>query len=103
MPAQPPAQIAFDLIDEPRVVVVEFLSHAITDPSHAEELGRQLGSLVRPDLPKRLLLDFRKVRSLSSTAFGALISFILKVKKEGGQVIICSMDEFVRFSADIIR
>ena len=28
---------------------------------------------------------------------------MLKVRKAGGQVLICNMDEFVRFGADIIR
>ena len=33
------AHIAYELIDEaePKVVVIEFLSRAITDPSHAHE------------------------------------------------------------------
>jgi len=99
------AHIAFELIDEahPQLVIVEFLSHAISDPSHAAELSQQLASLIRPELPKQFVLDFHNVRLLSSTAFGALVSFILKVRQAGGQVKICNMDEFVRFGADVIR
>jgi anti-anti-sigma factor len=107
-PAEPvigQAHIAFDLNDEryPRVVIVEFLSRAFADPTHAAELGQQLNMLIRPDLPKQFVLDFEDVRSFSSTAFGALISFILKVRHAGGKVAICNMDEFVRFGADVIR
>lgn len=97
------AHIAYELIDHPRAVLVEFLSHAIGDPAHASELGRQLAALVRPDLPNRYVLDFTKVRTFSSTGFGALVAFVLKVRKVDGQVLICSMDEFIRFGADIIR
>ena len=99
------AHIAFELIDEahPQLVIVEFLSHAIADPSHAAELSQQLASLIRPELPKQFVLDFQNVRLMSSTAFGAVASFILKVRQEGGQVKICNMDEFVRFGADVIR
>jgi anti-anti-sigma factor len=103
MSNKPTAHIAYELIDKPRVVIIEFLSHAISDPAHAAELGQQLAALIRPDLPNRYLLDFHKVRSFSSTAFGALVSFVLQVRKAGGQVLICNMDEFVRFGADVIR
>ena len=98
-------QIAYTLDSrtQPRVVIVEFLCHAIADPEHAAELSHELGALVRPDLPIRYVLDFEGVRSLSSTAFGALLSFILRVRHAGGFVAICNMDEFVRFGADTIR
>ena len=103
MSSQPIAHIAYESIDQPRAVIVEFLSHSIADPAHAGELGQQLAAQVRPDLPKTYLLDFHRVRAFSSTAFGALVSFVLKVRKAGGQVVICNMDEFVRFGADLIR
>ena len=104
-PVANPAQISYAVDDHkrPRVVIVEFLSHAIADPTHAAELSQQLSMLIRPGLPCRYVLDVRGVRSLSSTAFGALLSFILKVRHADGQVAICNMDEFVRFGADIIR
>jgi anti-anti-sigma factor len=99
------AHIAYELNDDrhPGVVIVEFLSRAIADPAHAAELSQQLCTLIRPEFPSRFVLDFDKVRSLSSTAFGALITFVLKVRQAGGQVAICNMDEFVRFGADVIR
>lgn len=103
MSHQAHAHVAYETIDQPRAVIVEFLSHEVADPEHASELGRQLSSLVRPDLPNRYVLDFQKVRNLSSTAFGALVGFVLKVSKLGGLVVICNMDQFVRFGADIIR
>jgi anti-anti-sigma factor len=103
MSSQPIALIAHELIDTPHAVIVEFLSHEIADPDHASHLGRQLAALARPDLPNRYVLDFQKVRIFSSTAFGALVGFVLKIRKAGGLVLLCNMDEFVRFGADIIR
>jgi anti-anti-sigma factor len=102
MSSQPAAHIAYELIEQPPVVVVEFLTHAIADPTRAAELGQQLRSLIRPELPKHFVLDFHKVKNFSSTAFGALVSFVLKVREDGGEVKICNMDEFVRFGADVI-
>ncbi len=103
MSSQEIAHITYELIDHPRAALVDFLSHSIGDPEHAHELSRQLASLVRPELPNRYILDFKNVRTFSSTGFGALVTFVLKVRKAGGQVVICNMDEFVRFGADIIR
>ena len=82
--------IAYELNDDkhPSVVIIEFLSGAIADPAHAAELSQQLCALIRPEFPKRFVLDFEDVRSLSSTAFGALISFVLKVRQADGQVAI---------------
>ena len=97
------AHISYERIDQPRASLVEFLSHSISDPQHAAELSRQLAALVRPELANRYILDFKAVRNFSSTGFGALVTFVLKVRKAGGQVLICNMDEFVRFGADIIR
>ena len=99
------AHIAYELNDDthPKVVIIEFLSRAVADPAHAAELSQQLCTLIRPDFPNRFVLDFQNVRSLSSTAFGALISFVLKVQQADGRVAICNMDEFVRFGADVIR
>ena len=66
------SHIAYELNDDKHAsfVIVEFLSCAIADPAHAAELSQQLCTLIRPELPNRFVLDFDKVRSLSSTAFG---------------------------------
>jgi len=103
MSSQETAHIGYELIDDPRAVIVDFLSHSVADPDHSSQLSRQLASLVRPELPNRYVLDFKDVRAFSSTGFGALVGFVLKVRKAGGQILICNMDEFVRFGADIIR
>ncbi len=103
MSSQETAHIRYEPIDRPRAAVVEFLTRAFGDPERASELSRQLASLVRPELPDRYIVDFRDVHTFSSTGFGALVAFVLKVRKAGGQVVICNMDEFVRFGADIIH
>jgi anti-anti-sigma regulatory factor len=99
------AHFHFELIDEadPELVLVEIQTHSITDPTHSAELSHQLDLLIRPEFPKQFVLDFHKVRLFCSTAFGAVFSFVRKVKGAGGRVKICGMDEFVRFGADVIR
>ena len=81
------SDLAIDVTDDmhPTVVVIEFLVHAVADPTAAAQLGQQLSSLIRPELPNQFVLDFKNIRTFSSTAFGALVSFVLKVRtREGG-------------------
>jgi anti-anti-sigma regulatory factor len=94
------AHIAYELIGDinPDVVAIEFLSQEIAGPLHARELGEQLDSLVRSDLPQHFVLDFGKVRSLGSTAFGEIVSFARKV----GRLYICNMQENLRLGSALI-
>ena len=103
MSHQENAHISAERIDNPRALIVEFLSHSIADPDHSTELSRQLAALVHQETPSRFIVDFKNVRTFSSTGFGALVTFVIKVRKAGGEVLICNMDDFIRFGADIIR
>jgi anti-anti-sigma regulatory factor len=91
------AHIAYELIGDtsPAVVAIEFLSHVIADPAHAHELGEQLDSLIRPDLPRNFVIDFANVRSVGSSAFGAIVAFALRA----GQVRVCNIHGTLRLGA----
>lgn len=101
MPDQPKFHIARDVVDG--VQIVEISTPSITDPRHAGALKEQLFSLLQPDLPTRFVLDFKHVRTFSSTAFGAVMSFVLEAGKRGGRVTTCNMDEFIRFGSEVIH
>jgi anti-anti-sigma regulatory factor len=94
------AHIAYELIDDtdPSVVVIEFLSQEIAGPCQAHELAEQLESLIRPELPQSFVINFGKVRSLGSTAFGEIVSFAHKV----GGVHICEIGDHLRIGAALI-
>ena len=94
------AHIAYELIDDhnPEVVVIEFLSQEIVGFLHARELGEQLDSLIRPDLPRNYIIDFGNIRSIGSTAFGEIVSFAHKV----GRLSVCNMQENLRLGAALI-
>ena len=53
------AHIACEVIRATKyqVVVIQFLSHEITSPAHARELGEQLHSLIRPQPPQYFVID----------------------------------------------
>jgi len=98
------AHITYELIDEtePKIVVIEFLSRAIGVPSKAHELGEQLCSLIRPDLPHQFVIDFRNVRTLGSTAFAEIVSFARDLRKVGGRLKVCGMNGLIKLGATLI-
>ncbi len=69
--------------------MIEFLSHDISGPLHARELGEQLDSLIRPELPRNYVIDFGNVQSLGSSAFGEIANFVRRV----GRVRLCNLDD----------
>jgi anti-anti-sigma regulatory factor len=94
------AHIAYELIGDhnPEVVIIEFLSHEVADLWKSWELGEQLNSLIRDDLPQNFVIDFGNVRSMGSSAFGEIVSFVRKV----GWVWICNMQDHLRLGASLI-
>lgn len=101
MSHQPVFHIARDFVDNAQIV--EISTPSVADPKVASELKEQLFSLLQPGDSMNFVLDFKYVKMFSSTAFGVVMAFILEVRKRGGQVRTCNMDEFVRFGADVIR
>jgi anti-anti-sigma regulatory factor len=97
-PAQ--AHIAYELIDdaEPRVVVIEFLTRDIAGPAHAGELANQLDTLLSCELPHNFVMDFSGVRSLGSTAFGAIVSFARKARR----LHVCNIPSTLELGAMLI-
>jgi hypothetical protein len=94
------AHITYELIDDydPIVVVVEFLSQDIVGFNRSRELGDQLDSLIRPELPDIVVMDFGNVRWLGSTAFGEIVAFARKSRR----LFICNMDRNLLLGAALI-
>jgi anti-anti-sigma factor len=98
------AHINYEVIGDhqPEVLLIEFMSAAIVDPAQARELGEQLDSLVRDDLRRQIVLDFKGVRALGSTAFGEIVSFARRVRGWNGEVRVCNLRDTLRLGADLI-
>jgi hypothetical protein len=94
------AHITYELIDDydPIVVVVEFLSQDIVGFNRSRELGDQLDSLIRPELPDIVVMDFGNVRWLGSTAFGEIVAFARKSRR----LFICNMDRNLLLGSALI-
>ena len=84
------------------VAVAEVLTKDLVGPELAGELEAELRLVVEQDWAQRLVVNFDRVRFLSSTGFAALLRVATLAKNEGRQIRLCAMDSGVRLGAEII-
>jgi anti-anti-sigma regulatory factor len=94
------AHIAYELIEDAnhQVLIIDFLSPEISTSGHARELGEQLHSLIRSQPHQYFVIDFAGVRSLGSTAFSEIASFVQKAKS----VWVCNLNSKLQIGADFV-
>lgn len=73
------------------VTVVNFEDSAILDTAVVEAIGAQLYELVEVRHAQKLVLDFSKVKFLSSSALGVLINLRNKAARIKGALVICGL------------
>lgn len=75
-----------------RTTVVEFLTTSLMNPVELERLSTALYRLVDQQDHHRLLVDFTKVKYLSSQAIGIVITLHKKVaQKKDGRLLLCGV------------
>jgi len=79
-------------------VLIDFTSHEIASFQHSRELGEQLQSLIGTELPQNFVIDFARVRSIGSTAFGEIVSFPRKTNR----LCVCNIQDQLRLGASLI-
>jgi len=84
------------------VTLIEVISKDLQGPKAAQELAAELAQVIAQERAKRLLLDFRRTRYLSSTGFAVLVQIVREAKSKGIEVKICEMIEGVQMGADIV-
>ena len=84
------------------VAVVEIRTQDIHGPQLAQELGAELALVTVQDWARRLLVNFRRVTSVSSTGFAALFKLLSRARAEGREVKLCAMETGVRLGAEIV-
>jgi len=92
--------LRLSMVDD--VVLVEIMTKELIGPEHAEELGNELWKVTGQEWAKRMLVDFQRVRYLSSTGFAVLFKLVTQAKAAGRQVKFCNMHPDVRIGADIV-
>jgi anti-sigma B factor antagonist len=73
------------------VVVVNLGGSALLDMPTIDLLGQRLYELVDAQAQRKIVLDFSKVRLLSSSLLGVLVKLQRKAKDIGGRVVICGL------------
>jgi anti-sigma B factor antagonist len=84
------------------VVVVEIVSKDLQGPAAARELGAELSLVSAQDWAKQLLLNFSRIKYLSSTGFAVLFKLVSQFAATGGRLRICNLDPAVRLGAEIV-
>jgi anti-anti-sigma factor len=84
------------------VAVVEVLTKELRFPAQAQELGRELAIVAAQGWAKRLLVNMRHVKYLSSTGFATLVGLAKQAADQASVLKFCGFQPEVRIGADII-
>jgi anti-anti-sigma regulatory factor len=84
------------------VAVVEVMVVELNQPAFAAEFGAELSSLLAAQVSDRILIDFRRCKYLSSTAFAAIFRFSKDASAVGVRVALCGLDNALRIGAEIL-
>jgi anti-anti-sigma factor len=78
------------------VVIATFQEQAILEDRQIRKLQRALVSLIRTNPNKQLVLNFTKVKFVSSSILGLLLRVHKWVIEAGGHLQLCNLDGKVR-------
>jgi anti-sigma B factor antagonist len=84
------------------VIVLTLLVTEIRTPILAASVGKDLGTLVDRIGGRYYVLNLKRTKYMSSTAFAMLLNLAKKVTATGATLRLCEMDPEVRIGADII-
>lgn len=73
------------------VAVVTFQDESILDPLQVQDIAQKLRHLVEDQDRQQIILDFHKVKMLSSQMLGVLIGMLKRIRSSDGRIVICGM------------
>ena len=89
-----PADFAVRSIEHAKgaVTVIEFRDRRLIDAVHIEKLEKQILELIAKQRTPRVVLSFKSVEFLSSTALNALIQIENAIRQKKGQLRLADLD-----------
>ena len=75
------------------VGVVNFATSQVLDEMNVQQLGQELMDLVEKQYMVKMVINFEKIRFLSSAVLGKLISLNKRIAKEKGRLAFCSIND----------
>ncbi len=73
------------------IALVIFEDESILDPLQVQDIGEKLHRLIADEDRQRMILDFQKVKILSSQMLGVLIGMLKRIHSSKGRIVICGM------------
>ena len=74
----------------------------ILDGLNANQLRREIGDLVENGA-NIVLVDFQDITFMNSAGLGALVSILKKVRSQGAELFICSLNEQVKMIFELTK
>lgn len=92
--------ITTEMVDN--VAVVQVLSRELRFPAQCKELGEELTLVSGQEWARKLLVNLKNTKYVSSTGFAILFGLVKRALDQGSMVRFCEMDPEVRIGAEII-
>jgi anti-sigma B factor antagonist len=73
------------------IALVIFQDESILDPLQVQDIGQQLHRIIEEEDRQRMILDFQKVKILSSQMLGVLIGLLKSIRSDRGRIVICGV------------
>jgi len=77
------------------VSIIRFKESDILDQINIQEIGDEMNGIVEATPGIKLVVDFKGVEYLSSTALGKLITLKRKVDSQSGELRMCNIKESI--------
>lgn len=74
------------------VTVVNFLTSQVLDEMNVQQLGKELNDLLDNEYANKMVINFAKIKFLSSAVLGKLISLNKKIASMKGRIAFCSIN-----------
>ena len=78
--------------NEGDVGIVRFLTSQVLDELNVQQLGQELEDLVEKQYTVKMVINFEKVKFLSSAVLGKLISLHKRIASEKGRMGLCCIN-----------
>lgn len=85
------------------VTVVTLADHRILDELSISKIGRQLQDKVAQASVPKMVIDFRNVTNMSSSALGMLITLHKRIREANGQLRLCNIQPTIEEVFKITR
>ena len=74
------------------VGVVNFLTSQVLDEMNVQQLGQELNDLVEKQYMVKMVINFSKIKFLSSAVLGKLIALNKKIAAQKGRLAFCDIN-----------